>query len=165
MKHHHRDELVVITVSCRTTRPRRAFFTPPHFSYYRTKHPVAGKQPEQSGGVRVMDRGLGAAGPCRGPSVHYHRPRPHLRGSWRGWDLAIVQPSFFTNCSHTAPAARRRHTAEVARAMATAIDTVTTNNAPSTLFLAVDFIFMVGSSKKGIVVCHRPCSRNRSTIS
>ena len=112
----------------------------------RTKHPVAGKQPEQ-GGVRVTDRGLGAAGSCGGPSANLSSSSASTR---------IMEGRGCSRPHHLQPhrASRRRHTAEAARPPRS-----TPSPPTRPLFLAIDFIFMVGSG----IVCHRPCSRNRST--
>ena len=110
----------------------------------RTKHPVAGKQPEQ-GGVRVTDRGLGAAGSCGGPSANLSSSSARImegRGCSRPHHL---QPHRASRCRHTAEAARPPRS--------------TPSPPTRPLFLAIDFIFMVGRG----IVCHRPCSRNRST--
>ena len=110
----------------------------------RTKHPVAGKQPEQ-GGVRVTDRGLGAAGSCWGPSANLSSSSSRImegRGCSRPHHL---QPHRASRCRHTAEAARPPRS--------------TPSPPTRPLFLAIDFIFMVGRG----IVCHRPCSRNRST--
>ena len=87
-----------------------------------------------------MDRGLGAAGPCRGPSVHPASSSASTRiMEGRGCShLHQLQP-------HRAN--RRRRTAEVERPPRS-----TPSPPTRPLFLTIDFIFMVG--RGSCVIAH-----------